>query len=195
MPHPRLPKDFYLEKDVVSIAKKLLGKVLCTRIEGQLTSGIITETEAYEGVTDRASHAFGGRRTQRTETMYREGGTSYVYLCYGIHELFNVVTHAKEIPHAVLIRSVAPLDGLETMQKRKNGKWAKTAATGPGNVSKCLGITREMNGYNLVTSNQIWIEDRGIVVPQNEITATPRIGVDYAGEHAKWLYRFVWKNL
>src|SRR5688572_7863163 len=102
----KLKRDFYTREDVVLVAKELLGKVLCTKWNGKTTSGIITETEAYEGITDRASHAYRGRRTERTEIMYSEGGTAYVYLCYGMHHLFNVVTNKKDIPHAVLIRAV-----------------------------------------------------------------------------------------
>jgi DNA-3-methyladenine glycosylase len=190
----RLSAKIYLQKDVVAFARKLLGKIICTQIEGQFTSGIIIETEAYAGEADKASHAFGGRRTRRTEIMYAHGGFAYVYLCYGIHYLFNVVTNAENIPHAVLIRTIAPLDGIEIMQARKAGKWNKSAAVGPGNVSKCLGIDMEMNTENLVNSSKIWIEDRGIIIPKNNIIASPRVGVDYAGEDAKLHYRFELKN-
>lgn len=190
---PRLGREFYLDEDVVHVAKRLLGKVLVTHLNGVITAGLICETEAYAGVKDRASHAFGDRRTKRTETMYLRGGHAYVYLCYGIHELFNVVTHSEEIPHAVLIRGVLPLEGVEIMDVRRGGK-KKHTGIGPGNVSKCLGITRELNGEDLVVSNRIWIEDRGIVVHENETLAGPRIGVDYAGDDALLHYRFVWNK-
>lgn len=189
----RLGLEFYLNEDVVDAAKKLLGKVLVTQVEGVLTSGVICETEAYAGVNDRASHAFGGRRTERTETMYKQGGHAYVYLCYGIHELFNVVTHSENIPHAVLIRGIIPLDGTDVIKERRGGA-KKQIGIGPGNVSKCLAITRKLNGEDLVNSEHIWIEDRGIVVQENEIISGPRIGVDYAGEDANREYRFVWSR-
>ncbi len=190
----RLKKAFYCQKNVVEIAKQLLGKVLVTNIEGVKTSGIICETEAYEGIVDKASHAYGGRRTERTETMYMEGGFAYVYLCYGIHELFNVVTHNEGTPHAVLIRGIIPLEGIEFMQLRKENRWNKKSGIGPGNVSKCLGITRKLNAIDLTESDLIYIEDRKIIVPEKEIKTTPRIGVDYAEDHALWPYRFVWER-
>src|ERR1051326_6683267 len=116
----KLQRDFYTREDVVLIAKELLGKVLFTKVEGKTTAGIITETEAYAGVSDKASHAYRGRRTARTEIMYSEGGAAYVYLCYGIHHLFNVVTNKKDVPHAVLVRAVRPFDGTPVILKRRN---------------------------------------------------------------------------
>ena len=108
-----------MRKDVVGIARELLGKVVCTRIDGELTTALITETEAYAGVTDKASHAYGDRRTKRTEPMYSTGGVAYVYLCYGIHHLFNVVTNKKDVPHAILVRSGKPLSGIKLMLERR----------------------------------------------------------------------------
>ena len=191
----RLKKAFYRQINVVEIARQLLGKVLVTNIDGEKTAGIICETEAYEGIVDKASHAYGGRRTDRTETMYLEGGFTYVYLCYGIHELFNVLTHDEGTPHAVLIRGIIPLEGIEIMQLRKGNKWNKKSGIGPGNVSKCLGISRKLNAIDLSNSKLIYIEDRNIIVPENEIKITPRIGVDYAEDHALWPYRFVWERV
>jgi DNA-3-methyladenine glycosylase len=186
----KLPKEFYLQKDVIKVARQLLGKVLVTQFNGKLTSGIICETEAYNGVVDRASHAYGGRRTQRTETMYYEGGIAYVYLCYGIHHLFNVVTNVKDNPHAVLIRGIQPLDGIPLMLKRKLiSSFKKNMGIGPGNVSTCLGILTKHDKTNLL-GDKIWIEDRGIKVVAQNIMVGPRIGVDYAGEDAKLHYRF-----
>jgi DNA-3-methyladenine glycosylase len=186
-----LPKSFYQRPDVVLIAKELLGKHLFTCFEGELTGGIITETEAYEGVTDKASHAFGGRRTQRTEIMYREGGTAYVYLCYGVHSLFNIVTNQKDVPHAVLIRSIFPTDGLQTMLSR-SGKTniKKDFFIGPGKVSKVLGIHYSHSGWDL-NSEHIWLEDKSIAVNPDEISSGKRIGVDYADEDALLPYRFI----
>lgn len=187
----KLNIDFYQREDVVQIARDLLGKELITNINGTLTSGIITETEAYAGVVDRASHAFGNRRTARTETMYAAGGISYVYLCYGIHHLFNVVTNIADVPHAVLIRNLQPVKGLETiLERRRKKKVDKTLSTGPGTMSEALGIKTLHNGFDL-TGDTVWIEDTGINIATEAIKITPRIGVDYAGEDAKLPYRFV----
>ncbi|MBI3509885.1 MAG: DNA-3-methyladenine glycosylase [Bacteroidetes bacterium] len=189
-----LAKSFYAGADVTRIAKKLLGKKICTNFRGQFTSGVITETEAYAGVTDRASHAHGGKFTERTKIMYEKGGTAYIYLCYGIHHLFNIVTNKKGIPHAVLIRAIEPKDGIEIMMKRrKKNKIGKNFSSGPGTVSQALGIHVKYSGADL-TSKKIWLEETGIVVPKNEIIIGPRIGVSYAGEDAKLPYRFLWKK-
>ncbi len=188
---PKLPKDFYLQEDVVSLSKQLLGKILFTKEGKTITAGIITETEAYAGAIDKASHAYGGRRTERTETMYSEGGISYVYLCYGMYSLFNVVTNKKDIPHAVLVRAIQPIEGIKKILERRNSeKLKKGLTTGPGKVSLALGINfRSHNAQNL-TGNKIWIEERGIIIPDKKINKGPRIGVDYAGEDAKLPYRF-----
>ncbi|WP_114789032.1 DNA-3-methyladenine glycosylase [Niabella yanshanensis] len=186
----KLDKTYYSNQDVLFLAKDLLGKVLVTRINGEVTSGIITETEAYAGVTDKASHAYGGRRTNRTEIMYQAGGVSYVYLCYGIHYLFNVVTFIKDEPHAILIRAVEPLAGKDIIEKRRNRSIDKASVSaGPGSVSKALGIDLSLNAKDL-TGQEIWIEDHGFLFNDNEIVATPRVGVDYAGDHALLPWRF-----
>lgn len=186
----KLKKAYYLEPNVVKLARDLIGKVLVTREGKTITSGIITETEAYNGIVDKASHAYGNRRTNRTEIMFREGGTSYVYLCYGIHYLFNVVTNVQDHPHAVLIRAIQPLDGKDIIIRRRGvAKVDKKLCVGPGKVSQALGIDLKYNGLDL-TGDKIWIEDRGIKVKPKDILVGPRIGVDYAGEDAKLPYRF-----
>jgi len=186
----KLKRDFYLREDVVQISRDLLGKHLCTRFNGILTTGIITETEAYAGVTDKASHAYGGRRTNRTETLFAEGGKAYVYLCYGIHHLFNVVTNREDIPHAVLIRAVQAKDGLpEILLRRNKTAVVKNLSAGPGTVSEALGIKTSHNETDLL-GKEIWIEDRGLIVKPSDIVAGPRIGVDYAGADAKRPWRF-----
>jgi DNA-3-methyladenine glycosylase len=185
----KLPVDFYRRDDVVRIGQELLGKVLCTRIDGSLTSAVITETEAYAGVEDRASHAFRDRRTPRTEPMYGPGGIAYIYLCYGIHHLFNVVTGETGAPHAVLIRAGQPLDGVDVIRARRGGR---DVLPGPGTVSQALGIHTSMTGTDL-GGDRIWIEDRGLAV--GDIAAGPRIGVDYAGEDAGRPYRFVARSV
>lgn len=190
----KLKHDFYLREDVVAISKDLLGKYLFTNIRGKLTGGIITETEAYHGETDRASHAFGGRRTPRTETMYAAGGRAYIYLCYGIHHLFNVVTNREGVPHAVLIRAIKPEEGLETILRRRKMKILnKRVSGGPGTVSSSLSITTQMDGTDL-SGNTIWIEDRGIQTGSRDILSGPRIGVDYAGADARKPWRFRLKD-
>lgn len=189
----KLDSSFYLQTDVVSLAKQLLGKQLVTYINGQLTAAVITETEAYAGAGDRASHAFGGRYTNRTRTIYATGGTAYVYLCYGIHHLFNVVTNVEGVPHAILVRAGKPVAGLETiLERRQQAAVSKKLLGGPGTFSQGLGITTRNNGISLL-DDTIWIEDTGFVFPENEIHTGPRIGVAYALEDALLPYRF-WVN-
>lgn len=186
----KLPLSYYLNQDVIFLAKDLLGKVLFTEINGDITAGIIVETEAYFGVIDKASHAYGGRRTGRTETLYTQGGVSYVYLCYGIHHLFNVVSSVEDEPHAVLVRAVEPLIGKEIMEIRRNMPASKTAiSSGPGSAAKALGIDRSFN-KKVLTENEIWIEDHGIKYSPDEIVSGPRIGVAYAQEDALLPWRF-----
>jgi len=186
----KLPHAYYLNSDVLYLAKDLLGKILYTQIDGKVTAGIITETEAYYGVDDKASHAYGGRRTNRTEPMFHAGGISYVYLCYGIHHLFNVVTGVNGEPHAVLIRAVEPYSGLDTIASRRAMPVAKTAiSAGPGSVAKALGIDMSCNHLDL-TGDTIWIEDQNIRFRPDQIVATPRVGVAYAADHALLPWRF-----
>ncbi|MGM0547218.1 MAG: DNA-3-methyladenine glycosylase [Bacteroidota bacterium] len=190
----KLPPSFYLRSDVVTIARQLVGKVLCTKIGAKTTSGIITETEAYCGRDDQACHAYGGTRTQRTETMYQAGGIAYVYLCYGIHHLFNVVTNIEDEADAVLIRAVKPVDGTSTMLHRRDAKKCNPSLTaGPGRLTQALNITTDFDGTDL-TSNSIWIEDRNHAFSDDDLIAAERIGVDYAGEDAKLPWRFYPKN-
>ncbi len=184
-----LKASYYLNDDVVFLAKDLIGKTLCTRINNKLTCGIITETEAYAGVVDKASHAYGGRRTNRTETMYSKGGVSYVYLCYGIHRLFNIVTNAKDVPHAVLIRAIYPVKGIEEIVVRRGVKLSNMLCVGPGKVSQALGIDLIHNNVSL-TGKEIWLQDDGVKVKESDINVGPRIGIDYAGDDAKLPYRF-----
>lgn len=187
----KLDVHFYSGKDVVKIARSLLGKQLVTNFSGNLTAGIITETEAYAGETDKASHAFGGRKTERTSIMYGPPGTAYVYLIYGIHSLFNVVTNEVGIPHAILIRAIYPTRGLNQMLKRrkKSDMPPEKLCIGPGTLSTALGIHFSQTGKSL-TGKEIWIEDIGLKIPANKIVTGPRIGVDYAGDHALLPYRF-----
>jgi DNA-3-methyladenine glycosylase len=185
----KLENSFYCNTDVVDISKKLIGKVLVTNLSNHLTSGIIVETEAYAGIFDKASHAFNNKRTKRTEIMYKNGGIAYVYLCYGIHNLFNVITNVKDVPHAVLIRAIEPLEGIKEMYRRRKISNKYRLTDGPGKLSQALGIDKNCNGKSL-QSDTIWIQDTGIKFLEKDILSSTRIGVDYAGKDAKLLYRF-----
>lgn len=190
----KLNSDYYLNEDVISLAKDLLGKVLYTKIEGEITAGVITETEAYFGIKDKASHVFGSRRTARTETMFAQGGIAYVYLCYGIHNLFNVVTSPKDNPNAVLVRSIEPLIGVEIIEERRSMPRTKAAiSAGPGSAAKALGIDRTFNAKDL-SGDEIWIEDHQIYFNPDQISISPRVGVAYAQEHALLPLRFFVKG-
>jgi DNA-3-methyladenine glycosylase len=186
----KLSRNFYQRPDVVEVARDLLGKVLYTDIDGHLCGGMIVETEAYAGTTDRASHAWNGRYTARTQTMYAAGGISYVYFCYGMHHLFNVVTNQAQVPHAVLVRAIEPTVGLPAMLQRRGMPRPEPRLTnGPGSVCRALGISRQHNALPLV-GKIIWIADEGVHIAPGQVLASPRVGVAYAGEHADWPYRF-----
>jgi DNA-3-methyladenine glycosylase len=190
----KLTRDFYQSKEVVSLGQALLGKFIVTEQNGWRTAGMIVETEAYQGADDKASHAYNNRRTPRTETMFECGGVAYVYLCYGLHHLFNVVTGPKDCPHAVLIRAVEPIEGIEFMLERRGMQKALPRLTaGPGALSKAMGITTALDG-SLLTSKSLWIEDRDIQLSKKDIIASPRVGIDYAKEHRDLPWRFRLKN-
>ncbi len=190
----KLPVSFYKRENVITITKELLGKVLVTKWNDVITSGRIVEVEAYNGIIDKASHAFGGRRTARNEIMYADGGVAYVYLCYGIHHLFNVVTNNPEAPHAILIRALEPVKGMDMMLQRVGKKKVDHSLTkGPGNLSKALGLFTKHSGLSL-RSKELFIADDGFVLSKRDIAASPRIGVDYAGDHALLHYRFFVKG-
>ncbi|HET7001049.1 MAG TPA: DNA-3-methyladenine glycosylase [Puia sp.] len=190
----KLDHSFYDRKNVVQIARELLGKILVTQFDGVLTSGRIVETEAYNGVGDRASHAFAGRRTTRSEHIYGGPGTVYVYIVYGMHHLFNVVTNKKEIPHAVLIRALEPMEGINYMLKRTGKPLPDyTLTKGPGNLARAMGISKMHTGSNLF-SEEIFIEDDGLRYKKDQIVITHRIGVEYAGTDAQLPYRFIVKG-
>lgn len=190
----KIPLSFYSRKNVVQIARDLLGKIVVTDIDGFITSGRIVETEAYVGFTDKASHSFGGRRTARNEHMYADAGTAYIYVCYGLHQMLNIVTNEKEIPDAVLIRAIEPVEGIEIMARR-TGKLIsdKTITRGPGNVGKALGIFKRHSGLHLL-DEQIYLLDDGIKISIEETGTSKRIGVESAGADALLPYRFYVKG-
>jgi DNA-3-methyladenine glycosylase len=189
----KLPQDFYQQKDVVKVARSLLGKGLFTKHNGVVTGGTIVETEAYSWV-ERGCHAFDARITNRNAVMFGKGGHAYVYLCYGIHNLFNVVTNVEGTADAVLIRAIEPVTGMAEMKLRR-GTLANPyhLTSGPGKLSKALGIDRTFNGKSL-TESEVWIEDFGKKIVKKDIDASPRIGIDYAGEDASLPWRFTIKG-
>lgn len=184
--------SFYLGNNVARIARGLLGKGLFTKLRGKITGGLIVETEAYSPV-ERGSHAYQNKMTGRNEVMFGEGGHAYVYLCYGIHNLFNVVTNVEGEADAVLIRALEPIQGIELMMQRMNTTIEKRITSGPGKLTKALGIDRTMNGVEL-DSNYLWLEDVGRQVRLNEIISGPRVGIEYAGKDARLPWRFTLKK-
>lgn len=186
----KIPKSFYEKEDVVKIARELLGKYIFTKIDGKLTGGMIVETEAYNGRMDRACHAY-NKRTNRTEIMYQSGGVAYVYLCYGIHHLFNIVTNKSDFADAVLVRAVEPSLGIDTMHERYGNRQHKVT-NGPGKLSKALGITTELNGVDLAGDKLFVTQHKSQKRPK--IATSTRIGVDYAGEDALLPWRFYIEN-
>ncbi len=186
----KLPREFYTRASVVTVARQLLGQVLVVPArDGRRVSGIIVETEAYRGPQDRASHAHGGRRTNRTETMYQVGGTAYVYFVYGMYYQFNVVSNTRERPHAVLVRALEPVEGIELMRRRRHGRSDHSLTSGPGKLCVALGIDRRLDGADLL-GERVWIEEGECRVPASAIASGPRIGIDYAEEwvHKPWRF-------
>ena len=179
----KLPREFFTRPDVLAVARDLLGKKLVVPgRNGQRMSGIIVETEAYRGPEDRASHAWNGRRTQRTETMYGTGGTAYVYFVYGMYNQFNVVTNVEDIPHAVLVRALEPSEGLASMRRRRPGRSEYELTSGPGRLCLAMGIDRKLDKADLL-GDRVWLED-GLAISPRRIARGPRIGIDYA---EKWI--------
>jgi len=189
-----LKRSFYLQSDVALLAQMLVGKYLVSRLGGHETILRITETEAYAGEYDKASHAYSGRRTARTEVMYGKGGMAYVYLCYGMHHLLNVVTNREGIPHAVLIRAGTPVKGESViMQRMKRSKPDDKMTSGPGNVARAMGVHTIHSGLD-ITGEELFIAEAPASDPSIILMASPRIGVDYAGAAAHWYYRFFQKD-
>jgi DNA-3-methyladenine glycosylase len=189
----RLPRSFYQSNDVVKVARALLGKKLVTRINGQVTSGIITETEAYHE-SEKACHAYNGRKTSRTEVLFESGGMSYVYLCYGIHNLFNVVTGHKGEAAAVLVRAIAPSEGMSAMLDRRSmDRLESRLSAGPGMLTQALGLTLKNNRASLTSNRSLWIEP-SVEIDASQILVSSRIGVDYAEEDAHLPWRFYLKD-
>ncbi len=187
--NPKLPREFYTRPNVLTVARELLGKLLVIPSrDGRRVSGEIVEVEAYRGPQDRAAHSYGGRRTKRTETMYSIGGTVYVFFVYGMYYQFNVVTSAPDSPHAVLIRAVEPVEGIEFMRKRRSGQSDHNLTNGPGKLCIALGIDRKLDAADLL-GDRVWLEE-GTNIARSQIASGPRIGIDYAGEWVDKPWRF-----
>ncbi len=190
----KIPLSFYARKDVVLIAKELIGKIIVTNFGGNITSGKIVETEAYVAITDKASHSFGNRRTARNEHMYSPPGTAYIYICYGMHQMLNIVTNDKNVPDAILIRAIEPLKGIDIMLKRTSKKKLdKTLTRGPGNVGKALGIFKHHSGSHLL-DDVIYLLNAKDKISNDQIGISKRIGVEGAGADALLPYRFYVKG-
>lgn len=184
----RLSEAFYRNPDVLEVARQLLGKCLFARINGELTGGIIVETEAYRGPDDRGSHAWNDRRTPRNEMMYAAGGLVYMYICYGIHDMLNIVTGAEGSSHAVLIRALEPTQGIDVMTRRRMTGDVNRLCKGPGALGRALGLTRADNGVSL-QGDRIWIEDAP-ELPESQIRTSPRIGMNFEGPYKTIPWRF-----
>ncbi|HYK76451.1 MAG TPA: DNA-3-methyladenine glycosylase [Daejeonella sp.] len=190
----KLPHSFYQRNDAVLIARELLGKYVFTKVDGKLTGGIIVETEAYQGPEDRGSHAFNHRRTPRNEVMYQAGGVAYMYICYGIHDMLNVVTGMHGVSHAILIRAVEPVEGLGTMrERRKIYHQDHRLCQGPGSLAKALGLSKAHNGYDL-QSDLVWLEDREHAIEEKQIIASARVGMNFEGPYKTIPWRFYVKG-
>lgn len=187
-----IPRAFYLSEDVVALAKSLLGKLIYTNTAAGITSAMIVETEAYRGPDDRGCHAYAGRYTDRTKTMYMEGGTAYVYMCYGVHPMFNVVTGPEGHAHAVLIRALQPVSGSELMRERRGTAEKYGLTSGPGKLTVAMGITREMDGTCLYdAASPVQLMDTGMIVQEQEIIYGPRVGMSrHVGScsHRPWRF-------
>ena len=188
-PKPKLPREFYTRPDVLTISRDLLGKLLVVPgPNGERVSGKIVEVEAYRGPEDRASHAYGGRRTKRTETMYGRGGVAYVYFVYGMYYQFNVVSNVQDVPHAILVRALEPVEGIEIMRARRHSHPDHNLTNGPGKLCIAMGIDRQLDAADLL-GDRVWIEDYEKVSPRR-IARGPRIGIDYAEQWIDKPWRF-----
>ena len=190
-----LPKSYYQSANVLTLARDLLGKIIVTDFDDLPTAGRIVETEAYRAPEDRGSHAFGNKRTPRTETMFHEGGNAYIYLCYGVHHLCNVVTGPEGSAHAVLIRAIEPIEGIDTMmERRKVKKLSARLTNGPGKWTSAMGITTASNGYNYWEENSPMRIYEGDIIASDDIIAGPRVGIKYAQAWAHMPWRYQIKN-
>jgi DNA-3-methyladenine glycosylase len=194
----KLCREFY-NRDTITVAKELIGKVLVHELNGQKIAGKIVETEAYLGVEDKAAHSYGGRRTQRVEVMYGKPGFSYVFIIYGMHYCFNIVTREEGVPQAVLIRALEPVNGLNIISFNRfkvpyskiTKSQMKNLTNGPGKLCNALAINKDFNKLDMC-GNSLYIEESNDY--NFEIVASKRIGIDYAEEYRDVLWRFYIKD-
>lgn len=190
-----LERTFFTQPDVLQLSQQLLGQHLVTEVEGERCVGRIVEVEAYR-YDDKACHAYGNKPTKRTEVMFREGGHAYVYLCYGIHHLFNIVSGRAGKAEAVLVRALEPVDNLACMlERRRMEEVRKRLTAGPGCLAQAMGIHTSMSGLDMLSGNSpVWMEEGDRLPAPSDIITGPRIGVDYAEECAAWPWRFAIKG-
>jgi DNA-3-methyladenine glycosylase len=190
----KLPRSFYTRRDTLQVARELLGTLLVVPAgDGERVSGLIVETEAYMGPEDKGSHAFGGRRTSRTDPMFGEGGFTYVYFVYGMHYQLNVVSSRQSIPHAILVRAIEPLEGITLMRARRGKVKDADLTNGPGKLCKAMGIDMTFNREDLL-GDRIWIERIGPRISASKIASGPRVGISYAEEYVSKPWRFWVRN-
>lgn len=186
----KLPREFYTRRNALLIARQLLGCTLVVPAEdGARVSGMIVETEAYMGPEDKAAHSYGNRRTPRTETMFAPGGRAYVYFIYGMYYQFNVVTNSEDVPHAILLRALEPLEGIKLMRERRPVKRERDLTSGPGKLCQALGLDRSFNNEDLLGS-RVWIEAADRKIAPRRMMSGVRIGIDYAAEYREKPWRF-----
>lgn len=189
--HMKLPREFY-RQDGVALAKALIGKVLVHRTEEGITKGIIVETEAYMGVIDAAAHSYKGKKDGRCNIQYKEGGFAYIYMIYGMYYCMNIVANEENVPEAVLLRALEPLDGIPLMEKRRGNTGRKALLSGPGKLCQAMEIGKDCYGLDLC-GEQLYLEE-----PEEktafDVEASKRINIDYAGEARDYLWRFTIKD-
>ncbi|OAQ38223.1 3-methyladenine DNA glycosylase [Pedobacter psychrophilus] len=189
----KLIQSFYDSDDTLKMAKDLIGHFLYTNLDGNITGGMIVETEAYMGVTDSSCHTFNNRKTNRNATMYCQGGVIYMYVCYGIHDMLNIVTGSEGDSQVILIRAIEPLTGIEIMKERRGDVPLKRLTKGPGSLAKALGLKRIHDGISL-TEDKVWIEDQGFKVEPENIIETARIGLGCPEPYFSIPWRFFLKG-
>lgn len=190
----RLSEEFY-KQDAITLSKELLGKMLVREMDSEKILCKIVETEAYVGPEDKGCHAYGNKKTERTKTMFLEGGVAYIYIIYGMYNCLNIVATEEDKPEAVLIRAVEPLNNIDILKKYRNIKSNKIQdlTNGPGKLCKALNIDRTLNGYDLINGNELYVmESEG--EDNFEIVETTRINIDYAEEYKDKLWRFYIKD-
>lgn len=185
----KLSLSFYQREDTLQIAKELIGKYVFTKIEGKLSGGMIVETEVYIGPLDKGSHAFNHKMTARNKSMYLAGGVAYMYICYGIHDMLNLVTGKVGTSHAILIRAIEPIIGIEHMQDRRGLVSLGKLAKGPGSLARALGLNKSFDGKSLI-GDELWLDDKGINISDDQITASSRIGLNCAEPYCSIPWRF-----